>query len=99
MWFDRADGDIFAVLGRIAAVERRAAVDDVVSALPRPRPLLAVGDRNASPKYATATIDLTRTGHAGQPLGLLSGEAGIGKSRILAAALLCAANALKESKK
>ena len=66
MWFDRADGDIFAVLGRIAAVERRAAVDDGVSALPRPRPLLAEGDRNASPKYATATIDLTRTGHAGQ---------------------------------
>ena len=24
------------------------------------------GDRNASPKYATATVDLTQTGHAGQ---------------------------------
>ena len=24
------------------------------------------GDKNASPKYATATVDLTQTGHAGQ---------------------------------
>jgi hypothetical protein len=26
------------------------------------------GDRNASPKYATATVDLTQTGRAGQPV-------------------------------
>ena len=38
--FDRADRDIFAVLGLIAAVERRAAVDDVVAALLRPGSLL-----------------------------------------------------------
>ena len=36
--FDRADRDIFAVLGRIVAVERRAAVDDVVGSLVRPVP-------------------------------------------------------------
>ncbi len=27
-----------------------------------------VGDRNFSPKYATATVDLTQTGHAGQQI-------------------------------
>jgi hypothetical protein len=26
------------------------------------------GDKNASPKYATAVVDLTQTGHAGQPV-------------------------------
>ena len=26
------------------------------------------GDKNASPKYATAIVDLTQTGHAGQPV-------------------------------
>jgi hypothetical protein len=26
------------------------------------------GDKNASPKYATATVDLTQTGRAGQPV-------------------------------
>jgi hypothetical protein len=27
-----------------------------------------VGEKNASPKYATAIVDLTQTGHAGQPV-------------------------------
>ncbi len=26
------------------------------------------GDKNASPKYATAVVDLTQTGHSGQPV-------------------------------
>ena len=41
MRFDRADRDIFAVRRLIAAIEGRAAVDDVVRPLVRPGALLA----------------------------------------------------------
>ena len=27
-----------------------------------------MGEKNASPKYATAIVDLTQTGHSGQPV-------------------------------